>query len=152
MRPGVLLSQSDSAFEFDELSESFELPRLDIAVDDEPIATWSRADVEALLHWIDGEFARLLGAGGDVEAAVKALLLRWRRTEAKGWPILIHLFGISGDDMVADVLSGVLKIRNLLGASAISLPALDQIIAILCADGRLIQPASGLAFDDLRLV
>lgn len=125
---------------------------IDRLMDSDAPLSWRRGDVEQMLQWMETECARVIGAGGDIPSAVTALFLRWRRTEAKRWPILVYLFGFSGDDMVADVLSGVLKIRTLLGANAISLPALDQIMAILCADGRQIQPASGLAFDDLRLV
>lgn len=139
MHRGEDSSVGECALRFDDMDDSFELPKLDLGPKNEAIATWSRADVETLLQWMDGEFARLLQTGGDMEAALAALILRWRRTETRRSKILDILFAQIPKDAVRDFIGALLTIKGLPNVRTL-MPSLDRVVGRLRRQGIEITP------------
>lgn len=129
----------ECALRFDDMDDSFELPKLDLGPKNEAIATWSRADVETLLQWMDGEFAHLLQTGGDMESALTALILRWRRTETKRSKILDILFAQIPKDEIRDFIGALLTIKRLPNVRTL-MPSLDRVVGRLRRQGIEITP------------
>ena len=111
---------------------------------------WEPKDLKATLQWMDAAFATMLKDGGDLAAGVEALMLRWRRTEAARWPILVFIALHCDCSTAAGVLGTVLRLRKMAGE--IPMPGLDGVVAQLRAKGMSIEPASPKVFKQVHLL
>lgn len=109
-----------------------------------------RSDVEAMLLWIDAEFAHLLAQGGDIGAGVEALLLRLKRANSVHRRLLVMIARRCAKDDAADLLGALLHLKAL--AVSATTPGLDAVVVSLRASGRTIVPASPLLYSDMRVV
>ena len=83
-----------------------------------------------LLAWIEIEFARLLDAGGDLEAGLAALFLMWKRTRALHNKPLAELL-VSTD--TKDVLAAIVALRDRQGWTARQMPRLEVVMSTVGA-------------------
>lgn len=150
MRRGEDSSVGECGLRFDDMDDSFELPKLDLGPRNEPIATWSRADVETLLQWMDGEFARAIAIGGDLQSGLTALLLRWRRTGKARSPILAYLFTRIDEDLLRDFLGAVFALKSLPQVGAL-MPGLELVMATLQRLGVELSPAPDISSGAVRV-
>ncbi|MBP7624250.1 MAG: VWA domain-containing protein [Xanthomonadales bacterium] len=111
---------------------------------------WHRADVQAMLQWMDRDFDKLLSQGGDLAAGVEALVLRWLRTEAARWPILVFIDVSSGSDKLRDFLGALLLLKLLV--RNIQTPGLDALISQLRTAGVRVVPAKPTMLDCVQLI
>jgi Ca-activated chloride channel family protein len=95
---------------------------------------WDLREVESLLSWMDDEFAHLLETGGDMEAAVTAMILRWRRTESRRSKVLDILFAQIPKDAVRDFIGALLTIKGLPKVRTL-MPSLDRVVGRLRQQG-----------------
>ena len=98
---------------------------------------------EALLRWMEHEIARLLAAGGDLEAGFIVLLLRLRRTEHGRSVILDAVFARPVGAAVTEFLGAMLAIKAM---PEIDVPtaSLDRLVELLRQRGREIVPRADL--------
>lgn len=115
-----------------------------------PTLEWRRSDVEAMLSWIDAEFAHLLAQGGDIEAGIEALLLRLKRANSVHRGLLVMIARRCAKDDAAELLAALLQLKALVISTPT--PGLDAVVASLRASGRTIVPASPSLYSDMRVV
>jgi Ca-activated chloride channel family protein len=111
---------------------------------------WKFEDLKALLRWMDAAFEKLVLEGGDLAAGVEALMMRWQRTEAARWPILVFVSLRCSCSTAAEILGTTLRLKHLAGAAP--MPGLDALVAQLRAKGMRIKPASTRVFQDVHMI